>query len=315
MLNYNENIICKLLGIKYPIIQAGMVWVSGAKLAAASSNAGILGVIGAGSMKPDLLDLQIKKAKSLSKNPHAIAVNIPLLYKYVEEQIEICLKNEIKVFITSAGPPARFTKYLKEQGAIVIHVTSSAQLALKCQNAGVDAIIAEGFEAGGHNGREEITTMCLIPQVVDHVNIPVIAAGGIYDARTTLAALCLGASAVQIGTRFVNAIESSAHINFKNKILTAKAGDTKLMMKKYIPVRLLENKFSKEIETLENNCSDLQEIINHLGHGRAKLGMLEGDMDEGELEIGQCSASVKDIKSVKEIVDEIIQDIQNFKLK
>lgn len=308
-----ENKICHLLGIKYPIIQAGMVWVSGAKLAAASAQAGILGVIGAGSMNPEILDFHIKKAKTLTTNHHALAVNIPLLYKYVQEQIDISLKNGIKVFITSAGSPAKYTKYLKDRGAIVIHVTSSPSLAKKCEDANVDAIIAEGFEAGGHNGKEEITTLCLIPQVVDCVKIPVIAAGGIYDARTTLACLCLGASGVQIGTRFVNTVESSAHINFKEKIIQASSGATKLMMKNYIPVRLLKNKFFEEIEQIENE-NNLEKLKEHLGHGRAKLGMLDGDMDNGELEIGQCSASINDIISVKQIVEQIVQDIEKFSI-
>lgn len=311
MNDFSKNKICKLLGIKYPIIQAGMVWVSGAKLAAASAQAGILGVIGAGSMNPELLDFHIKKAKTLTKNHHAIAVNIPLLYKYTQEQIDVSLANGIKIFITSAGSPAKYTKYLKDHGAIIIHVTSSPSLAKKCEDAGVDAIIAEGFEAGGHNGRDEITTLCLIPQVVDSVKIPVIAAGGIYDARSMLACLCLGASAVQIGTRFVNTVESSAHKNFKERIIQAGPGDTKLMMKSYVPVRLLKNQFSLEIEQIEAQ-NNIEKIKEHLGHGRAKLGMLDGDMDNGELEIGQCSAAIDDITTVKDIVDKIINDIKNF---
>ncbi len=302
----NHNQITQLLGIKYPIIQAGMVWVSGAKLAAACAEAGALGLIGAGSMKPELLDLQIKKALTLTRNPHALGVNIPLLYKYVEEQIEVALKNGIKIFFTSAGSPKKYTSYLKDQGAKVIHVTSSPDLAIKCEQAGVDAVVAEGFEAGGHNGKDEITTMCLIPQVVDAVSIPVIAAGGICDGRTMAAAMCLGASAVQVGSRFVNAAESSAHTNFKNAIIKAGPGDTKLMMKSYIPVRLLKNQFYQEIETLENNCASKEELIAHLGHGRAKLGMLEGDLDLGELEIGQCSSLIKDIKTSRDIINELI---------
>ncbi|EQC44273.1 nitronate monooxygenase family protein [Bacteriovorax sp. Seq25_V] len=303
--NHN-NKITELLGIKYPIIQAGMVWVSGGKLAAACAEAGALGLIGAGSMKPELLKLHIEKAQGLTNNPQALGVNIPLLYKYVDEQIDVALKAGIKIFFTSAGSPKKYTKYLQDQGAKVIHVTSSPELAIKCEQAGVDAVVAEGFEAGGHNGKDEITTMCLIPQVVDAVSIPVIAAGGICDGRTMAAAMCLGASAVQIGSRFVNAAESSAHMNFKNAIINAKAGDTKLMMKSYIPVRLLKNKFYQEIADLESQCASNEELIAHLGHGRAKLGMLDGNMDEGELEIGQCSSLISDIKTSEEIINDLI---------
>jgi len=304
--NFKNNKICELFNIEYPIIQAGMVWVSGAKLAAAASNNGCLGIIGAGSMKPDLLDEHLKKAIRLSKNPHALAVNIPLLYKYVEDQIEVSLDNGIKIFFTSAGSPKKYTQYLKNKGATVVHVTSSPDLAIKCEQAGVDAIVAEGFEAGGHNGRDEITTMCLIPQVVDAVNIPVIAAGGIGDGRTMAAALCLGSDAVQIGTRFLMTQESSAHENFKDAISNAKSGDTKLMMKKYVPVRLLKNKFYEDIENAEQAGASKEDLIEILGKGRAKAGMLDGDLDKGELEVGQISALIKDLPTVEEMVNSLI---------
>ena len=305
-----KNKICELLHIEYPIIQAGMVWVSGGKLAAASANAGILGVIGAGSMQPDLLETHIKKAQALTKYPERLAVNIPLLYEKSKEQIDTSLRLGIRTFITSAGSPKLYTKYLKDQGCIVIHVTSTPELARKCEEARVDMIIAEGFEAGGHNGRDEITTMVLVPQVVDAVNIPVIAAGGIGDGRAMAAALCLGASAVQIGTRFVATVESSAHENFKNAIVSATSGSTFLMMKKYVPVRLLKNKFFDEVKTLEENCASKEELVSHLGQGRAKEGMLLGDLERGELEIGQVSALVKDIPTMAEAVSQILTDFK-----
>jgi enoyl-[acyl-carrier protein] reductase II len=300
--------ICSLLPIKYPIIQAGMVWVSGGKLAAASANAGILGVIGAGSMKPDLLEQHIKKALSLTAFPERLAVNVPLLYEKTREQLELSLKLGIKIFITSAGSPKTYTSWLKDQGCIVIHVTSSPDLAQKCEAAGCDAIIAEGFEAGGHNGRDEITTMVLIPQVTDVVKIPVIAAGGIGDGRAVSAAMCLGAQGVQLGTRFVATKESSAHENFKRAILNSNHSSTMLMMKNVVPVRLLKNKFFEDVRHLESICASKEEMIKLLGHGRARKGMLEGDMEEGELEIGQISAIIKDVPSVEELVERLIQE-------
>ncbi len=309
-----KNNICELLSIKYPIIQAGMVWVSGAKLAAASANAGILGVVGAGSMSPELLDLHLKKANLLTGNKKNLAVNVPLLYSKTKEQLEVSLNNGIRIFITSAGSPKTYTSWLKDQGAIVIHATSSPELALKCENAGVDAVIAEGFEAGGHNGRDEISTFALIPQVVDALSIPVIAAGGIADARGMAAALILGASAVQMGTRFVNTIESSAHQNFKEAILKASPSETMLMMKKYVPVRLLKNTFYDEIKNLEDQCATQEDLIKHLGHGRAKKGMLEGDLVHGELEIGQIAGMIKDIPSVHDLVHQIINDYSKLTL-
>jgi len=300
--------ITTLLQIKYPIIQAGMVWVSGAKLAAAAANAGILGVIGAGSMAPELLKLQIKKAQSLTNKP--LAVNIPLLYHNVAEQIDIALSAGINIFITSAGSPKIWTGILKENKASVIHVTSSPQLAIKCAAAGVDALIAEGFEAGGHNGRDELTTMTLLPQVVDAVGIPVIAAGGIGDGRGIAAAFALGAQGVQMGTRFLMCQESSAHNHFKQAVLAAKPGDTKLLLKSVVPVRLLNNAFSQRVQVMENNCSPKEEILAFLGKGRAKKGMLLGDLVEGELEVGQIGALLQEIPSVKECVQSLLTEYQ-----
>lgn len=298
--------ITKLLGIKYSIIQAGMVWVSGAKLAAASANAGCLGIIGAGSMKPDLLREHIIKAKALTQKP--LAVNVPLLYHAAPEQIQTALDQGIKIFFTSAGSPKKFTTMLKDQGCTVIHVCSSAEQAIKCESAGCDAVVAEGFEAGGHNGIDEITTMVLIPEVVDAVKIPVIAAGGIGSGRQIAAAFALGASAVQIGTRFVATKESSAHDNFKQAIINSKSGDTKLMMKNLVPVRLLKNRFFQEVAALEARCASKEELSKLLGKGRAKAGMLDGDLDIGELEIGQVSAQIRDLPSVSECVSHLVHE-------
>ncbi len=307
--------LCQLLSIKYPIIQAGMVWVSGAKLAAASANAGILGVIGAGSMNPELLDQHLKKAHLLTNNKKNLAVNVPLLYSKTKEQLEVSLQNGIKIFITSAGSPKTYTSWLKDQGALVIHVTSNPELAMKCEAAGVDVIIAEGFEAGGHNGRDELTTFSLIPQVIQAVKIPVIAAGGIADAQGIAAAMLLGADAVQMGTRFVATQESSAHENFKQAILNASATSTMLMMKKHVPVRLMKNAFYDEIKKLEEACASEEELVQHLGHGRAKKGMLEGDLLNGELEIGQIAGLVHDLPTVKDLVDKLVADYRKLILK
>lgn len=305
-MNEKSNNICKLLGIKYPIIQAGMVWVSGGKLAAAAANSGALGIIGAGSMSPDILRSHIQKAKSLTKG--SLAVNLPLLYSKIEQQIEVCLEEGIRIFFTSAGSPKKFTKYLKDKGCIVVHVTSTPELAKKCQDAGVDAIVAEGFEAGGHNGRDEITTLALIPQVVNSVSIPVIAAGGIAEGSQIAACLALGASAVQIGSRFAATKESSAHENFQKAIIEAGSGDTRLMMKDLVPVRLLKNRFADEIAELEHKCATKEELASHLGKGRARKGMLEGDLEEGELEIGQVSALIKDSPSCSELMERLISE-------
>ncbi len=303
-----QHQLSSLLPIKYPILQAGMVWVSGAKLAAASSNAGILGTIGAGSMKPDLLELHLKKVLALSKHPERLAVNIPLLYEKTQEQIDISLNYGIKIFITSAGSPKIYTSYLKNKGCIVIHVISTPELAKKCEDAGCDAVVAEGFEAGGHNGRDELTTMALIPQVVDAVKIPVIAAGGIADGRGIAAALSLGAKGVQMGTRFVATKESSAHDNFKNALINSSSTSTMLMMKKHVPVRLLKNHFFDQVKTLEDQGASKEELEKLLGHGRAKKGMLEGDMSEGELEIGEICSMIKDIPSVEELVERLVEE-------
>ena len=300
--------ITELLPIKYPIIQAGMVWVSGAKLAAASAEAGILGVIGAGSMKPDLLRAHIKKAKTLTSFPERLAVNVPLLYKLTQEQLDVSLEEGIRIFITSAGSPKKYTSWLKEKGCIVIHVISTPELAFKCQEAGCDAVIAEGFEAGGHNGRDEITTLCLIPQVLKRVHIPVIAAGGIATGQSWLAMMSLGAAGVQIGTRFVATRESSAHDNFKKLITESTFNSTMLMMKKLVPVRLYKNKFYDEVLKLEESGASSEKLEELLGHGRARAGMLEGDLNEGELEVGQIAGLIKDIPTVSELVEELVGD-------
>ncbi len=302
--------ITALLGIKYPIIQAGMVWVSGGKLAAAAANAGILGVIGAGSMTEELLSAHIKKAQELLTADGALAVNVPLLYRGSERQIEIALELGIRRFITSAGSPKMFTQKLKEQGCTVGHVVSSPLLAQKCQDAGVDFVVAEGFEAGGHNGRDEITTMVLIPQVKDQVKIPVVAAGGIGDGRGMAAAFALGAEGVQLGTRFVCSIEASAHPAFKEAAVAAEPGSTMLCMKKLVPVRLLKNKFFEDVAKLEAQGASAEDLDKLLGKYRAKNGMLLGDMTEGELEIGEISGLMKEVLPVKEIVKLLLTEYQ-----
>lgn len=305
------NKVCELLKIKYPIIQGGMVWVSGGRLAAAAANAGCLGVIGAGSMKVDILKEQITKAKLLTQNP--LAVNLPLLYHGVEEQIECALDLGIKIFITSAGSPKKWTPYLHKKGCLVIHVCASPKLAKKCEDAGVDMIIAEGFEAGGHNGRDELTTMTLIPQVRDVVQIPVIAAGGIADARGMMAAFCLGADAIQMGTRFLMTKESRAHDNYKNLLLEANESSTELSMKELVPVRLYKNKFYQDVKNLEKNCASKEELKNLLGKGRAKKGMHDGDLIEGELEIGQICSMIKDIPTCDQMISNLIEEYNKLK--
>lgn len=300
--------ITTLFPIQYPIIQAGMVWVSGGKLAAASANAGILGVIGAGSMRPDLLKHHIEKAKILTPHHDRLAVNVPLLYERTKEQLQVALDLGIKNFITSAGSPKTYTGWLKDQGCKVVHVVSNPEFARKSESAGCDAVIAEGFEAGGHNGREEITTLTLIPQVVDAVKIPVIAAGGIGDGRAIAAVMCLGAQGVQLGTRFVATAESSAHENFKNAILSSHPGSTMLAMKKYVPVRLLKNKFYEDVKRLEDQGASKEDLEKILGHGRARMGMLEGNMEEGELEIGQIASLIRDVPTVGELVLRLVEE-------
>lgn len=306
-----KNDLMDLLSIDAPIIQAGMVWVSGGSLAAACAKEKILGTIGAGSMKPDLLKEHIKKAFDLCNREDRvrIAVNFPLLYSGVKEQIEVALAAGIKVFITSAGSPKIYTKDLKEKNAIVMHVTANVELALKCEAAGVDAVIAEGFEAGGHNGKDELTTLVLIPQVVDALKIPVIAAGGIGDARGIKAVLCLGAQAAQMGTRFILTQESSAHENYKKLLLKSKSEDTFLRLKKHVPVRLLNNQFAFEIAQLESKCASAEELIHHLGKNRAKFGMLDGDIEQGELEVGQIVGMINDLPTCKELIENLKQGL------
>lgn len=304
------NPICKLFNIKYPIIQAGMVWCSGWRLASAVSNAGGLGIIGAGSMYPEVLRSHIQKCKLATHQP--FGVNIPLLYPNIQEIIDVVIEEKVKIVFSSAGNPATWTSFLKEKGITVVHVIANTKFALKAQEAGVDAIVAEGFEAGGHNGREETTTMCLIPIIKALVNIPIIAAGGIGSGKAMLAAFALGADAVQIGSAFAVAEESSAHPAFKHKIIAANEGDTKLAMKKLVPVRLLKNEFADAIANAEADGASRNELADLLGHARAKLGMFEGDMENGELEIGQVSAMLNEVKPAKEILEEIWQE---FKVK
>lgn len=297
------NPICKLFNIQYPIIQAGMVWCSGWKLASAVSNAGGLGIIGAGSMYPEVLREHIQKCKKATDKP--FGVNIPLLYPNIQEIIDIVIDEGVKIVFSSAGNPATWTKILKEKGIIVVHVIANTKFALKAEEAGVDAIVAEGFEAGGHNGREETTTLCLIPMIKAVVQIPVIAAGGIGSGKAMLAAFALGADAVQVGSAFAVAEESSAHPAFKHKIIAAAEGDTKLAMKKLVPVRLLKNEFADAIALAEAEGANRTELMELLGRARAKLGMFEGNMEEGELEIGQVSAMLKEIRPASVILEEI----------
>lgn len=304
------NRITALFGIKYPIVQGGMIWCSGWELASAVSNAGGLGLIGSGSMYPNELLHQIQQCKANTSLP--FGVNLPLLYPNIEEHINTIIEQKVPIVFTSAGNPKTHTAKLKSHGITVVHVVSSSKFALKAQDAGVDAIVAEGFEAGGHNGREETTTMCLIPSVVKAVEIPVIAAGGIASGKAMLAAMVLGAEGVQIGSRFIATPESSAHIAFKNKILSAQEGDTKLTLKELTPVRLLNNPFSEEIESLYKNHGTVEELTKLLGRGRAKKGMFEGDLVQGELEVGQVSAEIKEIKPAAEILQEIIREYKDI---
>ena len=308
-----KNRITKLLSIKYPIIQAGMIWCSDWNLASAVSNAGGLGIIGSGSMYPDVLKENIINCKNATNQP--FAVNIPLLYPNVEEHIKSIIDLKVPIVFTSAGNPNTWTKELKSKNIKVIHVVSSVKFALKAQSSGVDAVVAEGFEAGGHNGREETTSLCLIPDIAKEINIPLIAAGGIVDGRSMLAAMILGADAVQMGTRFVASKESSAHKNFKNIVLKAKDGDTKLTLKEITPVRMMKNKFYQEILDLYENNPTKEQLLKKLGRARAKLGMFEGDLDEGELEIGQASSQINEILSAGEIVNQIMDEFISLKSK
>jgi enoyl-[acyl-carrier protein] reductase II len=309
----SNNRICQLFGIEKPIIQAGMIWCSGWELASAVSNSGGLGIIGAGSMYPDILREHIQKCKATTDKP--FAVNLPLLYPDIDQHIQSCIELKVPIVFTSAGNPKTWTETLKKEGIKVVHVVSSSKFALKSQEAGVDAIVAEGFEAGGHNGREETTTMCLIPKVKDTIHIPLIAAGGIGCGRSMLAAFALGADAVQIGSRFVGSIESSAHSLFKEKVLTAQEGDTRLSLKALTPVRLLNNEFAQQVIDAETRCASKEELEALLGRGRAKKGMFEGNLVEGELEIGQVSANFSELKSAANIVNEIWNEFLEEKAK
>ena len=301
-----QNRITNLFGIQYPIIQAGMIWCSGWELASAVSNAGGLGIIGAGSMYPDILRMQIKKCKLATDKP--FAVNLPLLYPDIDKHIATILEEKVPIVFTSAGNPAVWTETLKNAGIKVVHVVSNEKFALKAEGCGVDAIVAEGFEAGGHNGREETTTLVLIPQIVKAVKIPVIAAGGIGTGKTMLAAMALGAEAVQIGSRFVATNESSAHQNFKQAVIDAKDGSTQLSLKKLTPVRLIKNKFWEQIAAAEMGGASSEVLAQMLGRARAKKGMFEGDLEEGELEIGQISGYINEIKPAAQIVNEIVNE-------
>jgi enoyl-[acyl-carrier protein] reductase II len=298
-----SNRITKLFNIEYPIIQAGMVWTSGWRLASAVSNAGGLGMIGAGSMELQLLEEHIKKCKAATNKP--FGVNVPLLYSGVEKQIGIIIRNKVQIVVTSAGNPSTFTQFLKQHGIKVMHVVSSSRFAKKAESAGCDAVIAEGFEAGGHNGREETTTMVLLPLVCESVEIPVIAAGGIATGRQMLASMVLGAEGVQMGTRFVASEEASSHPNFKNAVINSKEGDTIVTLKELTPVRLIKNNFYEQIAEAKKNCATNLELQELLGKGRARKGMFEGDMKEGELEIGQVSALLRKIMPAEKIIEDI----------
>ena len=300
-----SNRITSLFNIQYPIIQAGMIWCSGWKLAAAVSNAGGLGIIGAGSMYPEVLREHIRKMKQATVFP--FAVNVPMIYPNVEELMQILVDEGVKIVFTSAGNPAVWTGFLKAAQMTVVHVVANTKFALKAEASGVDAVVAEGFEAGGHNGREETTTMCLIPMIADAVKIPVIAAGGISSGRSMLAAMALGADGVQVGSAFAVAQESSAHVSFKERVIGAAEGDTKLRLQKLVPVRLLKNSFESVIASAEAEGADAETLKGLLGRARAKLGMFEGDLEEGELEIGQVSALLKEIKPAAVILNEIWQ--------
>jgi enoyl-[acyl-carrier protein] reductase II len=295
-----DNRATRLFGIQYPIIQAGMIWASGWKLASAVSNAGGLGIIGAGSMYPEMLREHIQKYKKACNKP--FAVNLPLLYPEIDKHIAVILEEKAPIVFTSAGNPKTWTAKLKEKGIIVVHVVSSAKFAKKCEDAGVDAVVAEGFEAGGHNGREETTTLCLIPAVRDAINIPLVAAGGIATGRAMYALMALGAEGVQMGSRFVCTDEASSHRGFKDAVVAAREGDTVLTLKQLTPVRLIKNQFCRQVQKAEEQCANTQDLEQLLGRGRAKRGMFEGDMNEGELEIGQVSGIINEIRPAAEVV-------------
>ena len=302
------NKITQLFNIKYPIIQGGMIWNSGYKLASAVSNAGGLGLIGAGSMYPEVLREHIQKCKKATDKP--FGVNIPMLYPNIEEIMNIVVEEEVKIVFTSAGNPKTWTSFLKEKEITVVHVVSSSVFALKAQEAGVDAVVAEGFEAGGHNGREETTTLTLIPMVKEKIKIPLIAAGGIATGRGMLAAMVLGADGVQVGSRFAASLESSAHNNFKETIVNTQEGGTQLTLKELAPVRLVKNKFYNDVQALYEKCPSKEDLVQLLGRARAKKGMFEGDLEEGELEIGQIAGLIHEILPVEQIVQEMMSDFK-----
>ena len=305
-----QNRVTRLFNIDYPIIQAGMIWASGWRLASAVSNAGALGLIGSGSMYPDALREHIQKCKAATNR--SFGVNVPLIYPDIDKHIEIILEEKPPIVFTSAGNPKTWTARLKEQGITVVHVVSSSKFAFKAQEAGCDAVVAEGFEAGGHNGREETTTMVLIPAVCDAVNIPVIAAGGIATGRQMLAAMVLGAEGVQIGSRFVASPEASSHLKFKDLVIAAQEGDTQVSLKQLTPVRMMKNKFFAAVQEAEQRGATAAQLQDLLGRGRAKKGMFDGDLDEGELEIGQVSALIKKIQPAAEIVKEIWNEFETL---
>jgi len=306
-----SNRITELFKIEYPIIQAGMIWNSGWRLASASSNSGILGLIGAGSMYPEVLREHIQKCKKATDKP--FGVNVPMLYPNIQEIMDIIVDEGVKIVFTSAGNPKTWTSWLKERGVTVVHVVSSVKFALKAQEAGVDAVVAEGFEAGGHNGRDETTTLALIPMVKEHIQLPLIAAGGIASGKAMLATMVLGADGVQIGSRFVASEESSAHVEFKQMVVEAKEGDTQLTLKELAPVRLIKNEFFKQVQDLYKTTPTIEQLKELLGRARAKRGMFEGDLKEGELEIGQISGLIHDIKPVEKIVKDIIKEFEESK--
>jgi len=306
-----SNRITELFKIEYPIIQAGMIWNSGWRLASASSNSGILGLIGAGSMYPEALREHIQKCKKATDKP--FGVNVPMLYPNIQEIMDIIVDEGVKIVFTSAGNPKTWTSWLKERGVTVVHVVSSVKFALKAQEAGVDAVVAEGFEAGGHNGRDETTTLALIPMVKEHIQLPLIAAGGIASGKAMLATMVLGADGVQIGSRFVASEESSAHVEFKQMVVEAKEGDTQLTLKELAPVRLIKNEFFKQVQDLYKTTPTIEQLKELLGRARAKRGMFEGDLKEGELEIGQISGLIHDIKPVAKIVEVIIKEFEESK--
>jgi enoyl-[acyl-carrier protein] reductase II len=308
-----SNTITKLFGIKYPIIQAGMIWNSGWKLASAASNAGALGLIGAGSMYPNILREHIQKCKNATNKP--FGVNVPMLYPNIEEIMNIIVEEGVKIVFTSAGNPKTWTPWLKEKGITVVHVVSSVKFALKAQDAGVDAVVAEGFEAGGHNGREETTTLTLIPMVKEQLDVPLIAAGGIATGSAMLAVMVLGADAVQVGSRFVASTESSAHDAFKNVVVDAQEGDTQLTLKELAPVRLIKNKFFNDLQELYKKAPTVDDLKLLLGRARAKRGMFEGDLEDGELEIGQISGLIHDVKPTAQIIEDLITEFKTAQNK